>query len=1236
MSFRSGWLILITAAIAVALGVLFFSSASVPSTVTDAQAGRTATYNAGSFTFSAPVQMTRPLSQAFYQQGGEPEIKTDIFGNIYLTAIQGVPGGVDLWKSINKGTSFTYLGQPDGAQDKCPSIPQCAGLGGGDDQIDVSPGGYLYVSSLWLGDVTMSTSYDGGTGGVEPGQAWTVHPAAAGPGSPVDDRQWIAAYGPQTVYMTYASDGLTIPPGVVGLFFVKSTDGGKTFSPPTEVTPVTPLNAVDVEGNLVVDPYNGNLYTAYVPNPGSNLIKLASSTDAGATWRITNAYTGPAGNDNRAVFPILAVDRGGNLHMTFSSCTASRSCHVYLTSSTNPGAATPTWLPAVQVDSGINTAVEPWIVAGSPGVVDITWLGSTAASPDVVSDWHVFFAQTRNALSTTPTFEQNQAEEAVMHDKSICFNGGGCAGAGSPGSDLGNRDLLEYYTMTLDPDGNANIAYADSVNNCPADTCITNAWFTKQTGGQSGYAPPAAPAPATFSANITLPSSNGDAEPGISVDSHGCIYADSPGDPDTWYSEDNGQTFQNTIPGVLPTGGGDETIVTIPKPDGSRDDNVYVADLALADVSIRKSTDRGHTWFSPGTGGTAGEMDASSDRQWIAGDRVNSNANQVLYEMDHEFVSEAIRFSASVDDAPWSPPASGITEPEMILPPNSTFPNTNPGPIFVDKASHMVYGFFTAATIKTNRDQPPFGKMPNVWEAVGAGSTTAGAPPGPFVNHPVFKGVFDSPTNPAPPAGTQTYGTSTSNDFPSAAIDKAGNIYAVWAMNNARTNQYAIWFASSHDHGQTFYGPFQVSAGSGSAEMPWIAGGDNGRVAIVYYQSNDPGDPNSTNLHWNTMFAQSLNAKDREPVFTVSQVSDHIMHFGTICNQGILCGSGTRNLLDFFKVAISTDGMAHIAYADTGNANGPSHITYAKQVSGPSVLTNPVIPSCLEPTANHAPYDFDGDGKSDISIFRGDEGLWAALPSSNQNGPDIEQHWGSTSLGDRIVPADYDGDGKADFAVFRNGTWYIHPNAGGSDVSVEWGFSTDIPVPADYDGDGKADLAVFRPSDGYWYVLRSSDNSLLAAQWGASTDKPVAGDYNGDGKADFAVARPNDPNPGGMTWYISFNGVAGSFVATQWGASTDRIVPGDFDGDRKADLTVFRPSEGIWYTLKSTGGYTGQQWGASTDVLAAADYDGDGKTDLGVFRPSEGVWYILGSTSGFTATPFGLSSDIPVPSAYNR
>jgi hypothetical protein len=925
-----------------AFATLFFALANPGSKIAASPTPSSPTYTTGNFTFSSPMKLAGnpgPLSAA----DAEPEIKVDIFDNIYITAIEGVGGGTDFWKSTNKGASFVFMGQPDGAQDHCVSLPLCIGAaGGGDDSIAVSNGGYLYVSSLWLGSVTMSASYDGGTGGAAPGQAWAVNPGAAS--IPGDDRQWIASYGPQTVYMSYTD----IPTGVVD--FQKSTDGGKTFSAPVQTYPATSSVLSDVQGPMVVDQYNGNIYITFVALNADNQIYIERSTDGGSTWTLIQAYNGPAGTTNAQVFPTTAVDRGGNIYVAFSSCGSGHSnCQIQMVSSTDQGS---TWSSALRVSNGSQTAtsVEPTIAAGGPGIVNVTWLGTTASSPDVSSDWHVFFAQVTNALTTSPTIAQNQVETNVMHKWDICFNGLGCAN--NVHQSPGNRDLLEYYSMAIDNDGNANIIYTDSVTDCPDATCITNVWFTKQTFGPGAYNPPAAPAPATFAANFFMPASSNDAEPNMKADSHNCLFSAAPGAPDTWKSTNAGGSFFK-LPNAVTSaggvaGGGDEDILPVPQPSGARPDYLYYADLAVASVNISKSTDGGATWFSPGPMGAAGEVSVSTDRQWMAYDR--NGADTTVYLWEHEFVSQILRMNALTDDMVWSPFASGMSDPELIAPPGSTLENTVPGPVFVDPATHKVYGFLSASTVTTNVVGAPTGKLPNVWEADGAGTFTAGVPPGPFTNHPVFKGVIDSPTNPAPPAGSATVGSNTANLFNGATIDRAGNIYATWATPNGRSGLYDVWFASSRDHGQTFYGPFKINPNSVQGNMPWIAAGDNGRVEIVYYGTNGTQDPTtSTTDQWNVFFAQSLNATDREPAFTVSQASDHIMHVGPICNVGILCGSGTRQLLDFFQVAIGPDGLANIAYADTGSGNGTSHISYARQTSGPLGLTNPSAVTCLPP-----------------------------------------------------------------------------------------------------------------------------------------------------------------------------------------------------------------------------------------------------------------------------------------------
>ncbi len=224
----------------------------------------------------------------------------------------------------------------------------------------------------------------------------------------------------------------------------------------------------------------------------------------------------------------------------------------------------------------------------------------------------------------------------------------------------------------------------------------------------------------------------------------------------------------------------------------------------------------------------------------------------------------------------------------------------------------------------------------------------------------------------------------------------------------------------------------------------------------------------------------------------------------------------------------------------------------------------------------------------------------------------------------RKTAFDFDGDGRADVAIYRpnNGTWYILGTSSGFQ-SRQWGFGADIRVPGDYDGDGKTDIAIYRPSNGTWYIIGST-SGFQTVQWGSGADIPVPADYDGDGKTDIAIYRPSTG-----TFYII--GTSSGFQTIQWGSPGDVPLPADYDGDGKADVAIYRPSTGTWYILGTSSGFQSRQWGFGSDIPVPADYDGDGKTDIAIYRPSNGTWYIIGSSSGFKTVQWGFGNDIPLP-----
>jgi uncharacterized delta-60 repeat protein len=275
---------------------------------------------------------------------------------------------------------------------------------------------------------------------------------------------------------------------------------------------------------------------------------------------------------------------------------------------------------------------------------------------------------------------------------------------------------------------------------------------------------------------------------------------------------------------------------------------------------------------------------------------------------------------------------------------------------------------------------------------------------------------------------------------------------------------------------------------------------------------------------------------------------------------------------------------------------------------------------------NKTIFDYDGDGKADVSIFRPSTNRWYVFKSSDSTVS--ETTFGVA--GDIVAPADYDGDGKTDLGIYRgsSGDWWYLSSINNQQVSVHWGQSGDIPRPSDFDADGKADYVVFRPSNNTWYRFGST-GAVSITPFGLTGDKPVTGDFDGDGKSDLAIYRPSNGN----WWYLS--SIDNSQKAVQWGISTDVPAPADFDGDGKSDFAVYRPSTGVWYVINSSNGsFTIFQFGVAEDKPVPADYDGDGKADIAVFRPSTGTWYQQKTTAGFTAQQFGVSTDIPTENAF--
>jgi hypothetical protein len=397
---------------------------------------------------------------------GEPSIHVSPTGLVGVSSENGLGGGSQYWHgpAAAGACGLTYAGQPNATNG--------IGLSGGDTDSAFAPvkspaGTYrIYVASLNLGSVNVAVSTDDGA-------TFSQTPLQAG--LPLDDREWIAAYGADTSLLSYhdiATDNIDI---------LRSDNGGQLYTHTARVIPDSDYKAGNNElGNLVIDHRNASpvaggfwAYQSFVAPSSAGGSEddeafLGVSEDGGATWAVKpiGCTTAFGKNGLGHNFPNVSVAPDGSLYYAVSSDTS-----IYVARSADHGA---TWTCSGPV-STTQSAIFPWLVATSAGV-DLVYYGTPDALKPGAADtrtWYVYFAQ--NPAGDLATWSTGQV--AAVHQGGICEEGISCNGG---------RQLLDDFGVDTDPVGYAHIAYTMDSPTLGGSGSATG--YAVQTGGTAaGY-----------------------------------------------------------------------------------------------------------------------------------------------------------------------------------------------------------------------------------------------------------------------------------------------------------------------------------------------------------------------------------------------------------------------------------------------------------------------------------------------------------------------------------------------------------------------------------------------------------------------------------------------------------------------------------------------------------------------------------------------------------------------------
>jgi hypothetical protein len=412
--------------------------------------------------------------------GGEPSIQDDGRGHVYITTPQGIGStnsGVLLSRSLNDGLTFL--------------APQTTGgvVGGGDSDVTADVTG----KNVWIAD--LAAAFTNVLRSTDLGATFPTQTQAG----PEDDREWLTPLG-KTLILTYHDFAGNIP-----VIFI-SNDGGTTFAPGGTngliIGPNDPGFADAKCNTLVSKPVTDSHGNLYVLTNTSTLAEdlaggcatvtpldrlyLSVSHDGGHTFTttlindISKATTGKAMSGSWGhVFNQLGIDAGGNLYIDASgTLEGSLPLRNYLLVSKDHGK---TFSKPILTHASPNAQLFPSIAAGQAGQVAVGYYQGTKPDHHATgNDYQFVIDESFNAVSAQPTFTRTVLKPlkgATPHPDGICTDGILC---GTPASSGGNRNLADFESIAVDPNGHLEVIIPADCNACKG---ITENWFYKQTAG---------------------------------------------------------------------------------------------------------------------------------------------------------------------------------------------------------------------------------------------------------------------------------------------------------------------------------------------------------------------------------------------------------------------------------------------------------------------------------------------------------------------------------------------------------------------------------------------------------------------------------------------------------------------------------------------------------------------------------------------------------------------------------